>query len=186
VHTGVLRERTHEELQLLDSEGLLLRIPLVEIAAEKRTSTSLMPAGQHKALTTERFADLIAYLDSLKQPEGESRSAGMPGEIPSVAKPVGLVPLHQEGMRFDHPVWCRSIRIPTCTGVGCWRSAPMASCISARGMPARRRTPTVTARTCLRRSRSPEPAKTTAGMSTKALRSSRTSTAGRVRRIRRP
>jgi putative heme-binding domain-containing protein len=78
VHTGVLRKRTHEELQLLDAEGKLLRIPLTEIGEEKRTGTSLMPAGQYKALTTEQFADLIAYLESLKQPEGESRSAGIP------------------------------------------------------------------------------------------------------------
>ena len=105
VHTGVLRKRTHEELQLLDAEGRLLRIPLATIDEEKRTGTSLMPAGQHKALTTEQFADLIAYLESLKQPEGESRSAGMPSEILSVEKPIRLVPLHKEEMRFDHPVW---------------------------------------------------------------------------------
>ena len=76
VHTGVLRKRTDEELQLLDAEGKLLRLPLAEIDQEKRTGTSLMPAGQHKTLTTEQFADLIAYLESLKQPEGESRFGG--------------------------------------------------------------------------------------------------------------
>ena len=105
VHTGVLRKRTHEELQLLDAEGKLLRLPLAEIDQEKRTGTSLMPAGQHKTLTTEQFADLIAYLESLKQPDGESRFAGMPSEIPAVEKPIRLVPLHKDEMRFDHPVW---------------------------------------------------------------------------------
>src|SRR5262249_14879681 len=80
-------------------------IPLAEIDEEKRIGTSLMPAGQHKALTTEQFADLIAYLESLKQPEGESRSAGMPSEMPSVEKPHPLVALPEEEMRFDHPVW---------------------------------------------------------------------------------
>jgi glucose/arabinose dehydrogenase len=90
---------------LLDAEGRLLRIPLAEIDQEKRTGSSLMPAGQHKALTTEQFADLIAYLESLKQPEGESRSAGMPNEIPWVEKPIRLMPLHKEELRFDHPVW---------------------------------------------------------------------------------
>ncbi|MHB1561820.1 MAG: hypothetical protein ACYC61_30590, partial [Isosphaeraceae bacterium] len=115
VHTGVLRRRTQEELQLLDEEGRLLRIPLASIDEEKRTGTSLMPAGQHKALTTGQFADLIAYLESLKQLEGESRSVGIPGEITSVEKLIRLVPLHDEKLRFDHPVWV--IAVPGSKGV---------------------------------------------------------------------
>jgi putative heme-binding domain-containing protein len=105
VHTGVLSKRTREELQLLDAEGRLLRIPVAKLDQEKRTGTSLMPAGQYKALTTDQFADLIAYLESLKQPEGDSQSAGMPREIPSVETPIRLAPLHSEELRFDHPVW---------------------------------------------------------------------------------
>jgi putative heme-binding domain-containing protein len=114
VHTGVLRKRTRDELQLLDAEGRLVRIPLAEIDEEKRTGTSLMPAGQHRALTTGQFADLIAYLESLKQPEDSSRPAGMPGEIQSVEKPIRLVPLHDEKLRFDRPVW--AIAVPGSKG----------------------------------------------------------------------
>ena len=109
VHTGVLRKRTDEELQLLDAEGRLVRLPLAEIEQEQRTGTSLMPAGLHKTLTPEQFADLIAYLETLKQPEGELRFAGMPSEIPAVEKPIRLVPLHKDEMRFDHPVWIIAI-----------------------------------------------------------------------------
>ena len=109
VHTGVLRKRTDEELQLFDAEGKLLRIPVAEIDQEKRTGTSLMPAGQHKKLTLEQFADLIAYLESLKQPAGESRLAGMPSEIPAVETTIRLVPLHKDDMKFDHPVWVIAI-----------------------------------------------------------------------------
>jgi putative heme-binding domain-containing protein len=109
VHTGVLRKRTNEELQLFDAEGKLLRIPVALIDQEKRTGTSLMPAGQHKQLTLEQFADLIAYLESLKQPPGESRLAGMPSEIPAVETAIRLVPLHRDDMKFDHPVWVIAI-----------------------------------------------------------------------------
>jgi putative heme-binding domain-containing protein len=109
VHTGVLRKRTTEELQMFDAEGNLLRIPVAEIDQEKRTGTSLMPAGQHKKLTLEQFADLIAYLESLKQPAGESRLAGMPDEIPAVETTIRLVPLHRDDLKFDHPVWVIAI-----------------------------------------------------------------------------
>jgi putative heme-binding domain-containing protein len=109
VHTGVLRKRTGEELQLLDAEGKLVRLPLAGIDQEQRPGTSLMPAGLHKVLKPEQFADLIAYLATLKQPEGDSPFAGMPAEIPAVEKPIRLVPLDKDGMRFDHPVWIIAI-----------------------------------------------------------------------------
>jgi putative heme-binding domain-containing protein len=109
LHTGVLRKRTDEDLQLLDAEGKLVRLPRAEIDQEQRTGTSLMPAGLHKTLKAEQFADLIAYLETLKQPEDAFRFAGMPTEIPAVEKPIRLVPLHQDEMRFDHPVWIVAI-----------------------------------------------------------------------------
>jgi putative heme-binding domain-containing protein len=104
VHTGVLRKRTDHELQLLDAEGALIRLPVGTLEQEKRTGTSLMPAGLHKTIKAEQFADLIAYLETLKQPDGDLQFAGMPAEIPMIEKPVRLVPLHTPEMRFDHPV----------------------------------------------------------------------------------
>ena len=109
LHTGVLRKRTNQELQLLDSLGKLVRLPVALIDDEHRTATSLMPADLHKTLTPEQFADLIAYLLSLKQPQDESPLRGMPSEIPSVKRPIALVPLGKEAMRFDHPVWIIAI-----------------------------------------------------------------------------
>ena len=109
LHTGILRKRTEEELQLLDVEGKLVRVPLAQIDQEQRTDTSLMPTGVHKTMKADQFADLIAYLETLKQPEAELRFAGMPSEIPAVEKPIRLVPLHKDKMRFDHPVWIIAI-----------------------------------------------------------------------------
>jgi putative heme-binding domain-containing protein len=109
VYTGVLRKQTDEELQLLDAEGKLVRLPLAELDQQQRTGTSLMPDGLHKTLKPQQFADLIAYLETLKQPESELRFAGMPREIPAVERPIRLVRLHNEEMRFDHPVWVIAI-----------------------------------------------------------------------------
>jgi putative heme-binding domain-containing protein len=101
---GVLLQRTGKELQLLDAEGKLVRIPLADVDEQHRSKTSLMPTGIPKTVTADQFADLIAYLETLKQQEGDAYP-GLPAEIHKIAKPVRLVPFHTEAMRFDHPVW---------------------------------------------------------------------------------
>lgn len=104
LHTGVLRRRTEREIQLIDAEAKLVRLPLSEVDEEKRNPKSLMPTDVFKTAKPEQFADLIAYLATLKQKDGDAYP-GMPSEIPQIAKPVKLVPFHSEEMRFDHPVW---------------------------------------------------------------------------------
>jgi len=103
-HTGVLRRRTDSEIQLLDSEGMLLKIPLEDIEEQKRSSTSLMPSDLYKTVKQQQFVDLVEYLSTLRQKIGRAYP-GMPTEIASVARPASVVPLHSEEMRFDHPVW---------------------------------------------------------------------------------
>jgi putative heme-binding domain-containing protein len=109
VHTGVLRDRTDGYLELLDAESQLVRLPIADIDNEQRTGTSLMPTGLFKTVKADSFADLIAYLETLKQPEGELRLAGIPNVIPAIAKPIALVPLHSEALRFENPVWIIAI-----------------------------------------------------------------------------
>lgn len=102
--SGVLHSRDKKEIQLFDSEGKIVRIPIGMIEIEKPSKTSLMPAGVFKTVKAGQFADLIAYLGSLKQKAGTSRWPGMPNEMPMVKKPARLEPLHSEKMKFDHPV----------------------------------------------------------------------------------
>ena len=105
VVSGVLHQRTKEEVQLFDVEGKLISIPVGRIESEKRSPTSLMPADLHKTLRAEQFADLVTYLESLKQPERDSPFPGMPIEISKTATPIELVSLTDAKTRFDHPVW---------------------------------------------------------------------------------
>lgn len=109
VHTGVLRIRTDRHLELLDAESQVVRLPIADVDMEQRTGISLMPTGLYKTVKADQFADLIAYLESLKQPEGDLRLAGIPNEIPAVDKPIRLVPLHSEELRFKNPVWIIAI-----------------------------------------------------------------------------
>lgn len=108
-HTGVLRQRTAEELQLYDAEGNLLRFASDSIEEEQRSATSLMPAGLWKSLTTNQFADLVAYLASLKQAGSAESIPGLPKTILSVTRPATLRPLHAPSVRFDNPVWIHAI-----------------------------------------------------------------------------
>jgi len=102
-HTGVLKQRTKIALQMFDEKGKLVTISFADIDEEKRSKKSLMPPGLFKTVKADQFADLIAYLTTLKQKEGDAHP-GMPTSIPKIPKPVRLVPLHSEDMRFDHPV----------------------------------------------------------------------------------
>lgn len=103
-HTGVLRQRTDNEIELFDAEGKLQKIPLGDVDEQHRGNVSLMPTGLFKTVKAGEFADLIAYLTTLRQKEGDAYP-GMPAEIPQIAKPVRLQPFHSAEMRFDHPVW---------------------------------------------------------------------------------
>ena len=64
--SGSVKTESAEELVLLDSDGKLHRVPKSKIDARRSTNTSAMPEGLHAGLSLEQFADLVAYLESLK------------------------------------------------------------------------------------------------------------------------
>lgn len=102
--SGVLRRRTDTHVEMFDAEAKLLQIPIDDIDEQKRSSTSLMPTGLHKLISAKQFADLVEFLSTLKQRDGDAYP-GMPAEISILKKPVRLVPFHSDEMKFDHPVW---------------------------------------------------------------------------------
>ena len=105
VHTGILRKRTDQEIQLLDAESKLVRIPLDDLDEEKRSPTSLMPAKLAETMSAEQFADLTAFLTTLIQPLTDAgKVPGLVNEIPAIKKPIRLEPLHTKDIKFDHPV----------------------------------------------------------------------------------
>lgn len=64
---GVVRKETDEELVLGDSRGELITIAKETIVFREKSNLSAMPNGLEKGMTLEDFADLIAYLESLKE-----------------------------------------------------------------------------------------------------------------------
>jgi putative heme-binding domain-containing protein len=65
--SGLLKGETADELTLVDSAAQLQRVPKAQIASRNLSELSLMPEGLHTALTLSEFADLLAYLESLRQ-----------------------------------------------------------------------------------------------------------------------
>jgi putative heme-binding domain-containing protein len=63
-HTGLVKEQGNE-LRVItpDSE---VKVPKKDVEQRTVDKLSLMPVGQHRGLSLREFADLIAYLKSLK------------------------------------------------------------------------------------------------------------------------
>ena len=101
---GVLQRVTDQWIELLDKDGKAIRISVDEIEEQRNSIVSIMPTGLEEKLTAEDFADLIAYLSTLKQAEQTSRWSVAPNRIEQASSPVGLVPCFGD-MTFDHPVW---------------------------------------------------------------------------------
>jgi putative membrane-bound dehydrogenase-like protein len=67
---GRVRSETSEEIALVDQEGKEHVIPLADIDGRKVSELSLMPDNLQAALSLEEFADLVAFLASLRDDEG--------------------------------------------------------------------------------------------------------------------
>ncbi len=65
-HSGIVKERSDTQIELLDANAKKHTIVRSEIDEESISSVSLMPESLAKNLTTQEFTDLIAYLESLR------------------------------------------------------------------------------------------------------------------------
>lgn len=64
---GIVRADTDAAVTLVDAAGQKIVVPKTDIALRKVSNISLMPEGLQTALQPEEFADVIAYLESLKE-----------------------------------------------------------------------------------------------------------------------
>ncbi|MDB5323719.1 MAG: putative rane-bound dehydrogenase [Phycisphaerales bacterium] len=67
VQSGVIKAETDKDITLFDAAATKTVIPKSDIKEREHGKLSLMPEGLHLALKPEEFADLIAYLESLKE-----------------------------------------------------------------------------------------------------------------------
>ncbi|QDV24495.1 Soluble aldose sugar dehydrogenase YliI precursor [Aureliella helgolandensis] len=81
VLSGIVKTQDAKQLTLIDAKGDSRHILRADIEDISISDISLMPAGLANELSLEEFADLIAYLESLRPGGDEARGAGIVGPI---------------------------------------------------------------------------------------------------------
>ncbi|MGE3820183.1 MAG: PVC-type heme-binding CxxCH protein [Isosphaeraceae bacterium] len=67
VLTGIVKGENPDSIEIEDADAKRHRLPKSEIEERKTSAVSLMPNGLAEGLSREDFADLLAYLESLKE-----------------------------------------------------------------------------------------------------------------------
>ncbi|MBM3845971.1 MAG: c-type cytochrome [Verrucomicrobia bacterium] len=65
--SGLIKGETADSITVRDPDGRTRTVLKSDIANRRTSELSMMPEGLHASLTREEFADLIAYLESLKK-----------------------------------------------------------------------------------------------------------------------
>ena len=102
---GRFERATKIEIRVIDATGKQTNVKRKDVESVQYSQKSLMPDNLAASISKEKFADLIAYLASLKFGIKDGLGAGgkrVP--IPHVATPVKFVRISP--LRFESPVWC--------------------------------------------------------------------------------
>ncbi len=71
--SGIVKTETADKLVLIDTAAREHSVPRSEIKARRLSALSIMPEGLQAGMSLEEFADLIAYLETLRsegKPDG--------------------------------------------------------------------------------------------------------------------
>jgi putative heme-binding domain-containing protein len=110
VLTGRLERSTKLEVRLLDSKGKQMDLKIREIDDLRHSDQSLMPDNVVASVSKEQFADLIAYLETLKFGIKTGLAAGGRAvPIPRLDEPIQFTAIHPQDTGFENPVWCGAI-----------------------------------------------------------------------------
>ncbi|HQZ64355.1 MAG TPA: HEAT repeat domain-containing protein [Planctomycetaceae bacterium] len=66
IHQGMIRNQTPSGIELITPDGKIVSVAANEIEAQVTSNLSPMPNGLADGMTLQNFADIIAYLESLK------------------------------------------------------------------------------------------------------------------------
>jgi putative heme-binding domain-containing protein len=88
VLTGLVRRETADQLTLVDSEAREQPVRKADVVERKFADVSIMPEGLEARLSRAQFADLIAYLESLRSSDQPTPGSGIVGPL---KLPTGFV-----------------------------------------------------------------------------------------------
>lgn len=107
---GVIKQATAEWIELVGGDGRPVRIALSNIKDQRTTDVSLMPEGFETILSPQQCADLLAYLETLHQPNDPlNRVQGMPEQISLASRSAAMPSFFDANIKFNHPLWFGAI-----------------------------------------------------------------------------
>ncbi len=89
VLTGIVKVETPEAIEIEDAEAKRVKVAKADLDGRKPSDVSLMPNGLAEGLTPTDFADLIAYLETLKDTSALHAPSAAPGAGPSPRAVIG-------------------------------------------------------------------------------------------------
>lgn len=105
VYSGRIRLVNLEEYRLLDAANKLIKIPQADIEERKASLTSMMPDNTVSVITPAEFADLIAYLETLRAaPQKGLLAKDQPIDIPKLPRSIEFHLIHPPEGKFANPV----------------------------------------------------------------------------------
>jgi putative heme-binding domain-containing protein len=81
VVTGIVKAETATAITLVDTERKQIIVPLDDVESRESSQVSVMPVGLADSLSPADFADLIAYLESLRSGRQATPGEGVWGKI---------------------------------------------------------------------------------------------------------
>lgn len=78
VLTGLIKSDNADGLEIQDADGKRIKLPKADIEDRKTSELSLMPNGIVEGISPQDFADLVAYLETLK--DASANQGKPPGE----------------------------------------------------------------------------------------------------------
>ena len=105
--TGRIEKANKEVVRIQNLQGERVNVSRKKIDQVVHSDVSLMPVGCATSITQDEFADLIAYLQTLRFGVKNGLAAGgrtIP--IPHLATPIAFTPIHPPEIKFENPVWC--------------------------------------------------------------------------------
>jgi putative heme-binding domain-containing protein len=81
VLTGLVKDETPERLTLVDTEAREQFVSKKDVVERKFSDVSIMPEGLAAKLSQSQFADLIAYLESLRSTDQPTPGSGTVGPV---------------------------------------------------------------------------------------------------------
>lgn len=110
VHTGRLERANKITHRIIDAQGQQKDIPTSQIESKRISAVSMMPENLVDQLRPDQFADLVAFLRTLKFGVNQGLVAGgRPIEIPRLSTPVSFRAIHPAETGFENPVWCGAL-----------------------------------------------------------------------------